>query len=156
MELDFAPNLVSWLGTGIAGGLGAWFGAYLSKKGENLATKEDISAITHLQEGVKHEFQTLIEQMRATASMRMAAVEKRLAAHQEAYSLWLRLFFDVHSERNNERIADCERWWEANNLYLDPTVRLAFKDACRAAHIHSSLLAGDRSPESVRKIKENW
>jgi hypothetical protein len=40
-----------WLALGIAAlvsGLGAYFGAYLKRKGENYATKEDVAEITRI------------------------------------------------------------------------------------------------------------
>jgi hypothetical protein len=39
----------------IAGGVGAFFGAYLQQKGKNLATKEDIAKITRTQEEIRTE-----------------------------------------------------------------------------------------------------
>jgi hypothetical protein len=156
MEVDFIPILISWLGAAIAAGVGAYFGAYLSKKGENLATKEDVADITRLEEEVRHDFRTLSERIRAIGSMRIAAIDRRLEAHQQAYSLWLKLLRSVHNERNTEQIAQCERWWEANNLYLDPSVRKAFKQACAAAAVHPLFLQGERSQEAIQQIKENW
>ena len=37
----------------IAGGIGAFFGAYLQQKGKNFATREDVSEITHKVESIK-------------------------------------------------------------------------------------------------------
>ena len=42
--------------------LAAYLGSYIRRKGENLATKEDIAEITRKQEEVRDEFQKLREQ----------------------------------------------------------------------------------------------
>lgn len=155
MEMDFVPVLVGWLGAAIAGGVGAYFGAYLSKKGENLATKEDVKEITTSQEEVKHDFQILSDRMKATENMRMAVIERRFQAHQEAYSLWLKLFQGIHDEDNAKRVLECQTWWEQNNLYLEPEVRRTFKTACFAAHMHRALLVGARGGDS-EQVTKNW
>ena len=41
----FLTLLPVWASTGIIAGLGAWFGSYLKKKGENYASKEDFTAL---------------------------------------------------------------------------------------------------------------
>lgn len=156
MEMDFVPILVGWLGAAIAGGAGAYFGAYLSKKGENLATKEDVKEITTLQEEVKHDFQMLSDRMKATENMRMAVIERRFHAHQEAYSLWLKLLHSVHKDGALDQIKKCEDWWAENNLYLDASVRGPFKIACLSAFMHPDLLAAPRTPENTNVIRQNW
>jgi gas vesicle protein len=153
---DFAPWLIGWFVTALVGGVGAYFGAYLSKKGENLATKEDVKEITTLQEEVKHDFQMLGERMKAIESMRMAVIERRFHAHQEAYSLWLKLLRIVHKDGAFAIIKKCEDWWEENNLYLDESVRAPFKIACFAAYMHPELLAAPRTNENANTIRQNW
>jgi hypothetical protein len=49
-----------------------FFPQYFNKKGENLATKEDISEITSKIEIVKHEYARLLETTRADLSARLA------------------------------------------------------------------------------------
>jgi hypothetical protein len=65
--------------------------SYLRRKGENLATKEDIAAITELQKAVEHRFNELLEDSKQRHALRLAALDRRLAAHQEAFSLWREL-----------------------------------------------------------------
>ena len=79
--------------------VGALFGkylpSYLSKKGENLATKEDIAEITREVERVKSEhterLEGIAEHLRYRNQLRLAALDRRLQAHQEAYALWQNL-----------------------------------------------------------------
>jgi len=49
----------------IAGGVGAYLGAYLKRRGENLATKEDIGEITKHIESVRHEYTERLEHLKA-------------------------------------------------------------------------------------------
>src|SRR5581483_12277242 len=80
----------------------SFFPAYMSEKGKNLATKEDVADITQKVEEVKsfyasqlqdlqHKNDLLLEQLRSRQQLRMAALEKRLQAHQDAYMLWNKL-----------------------------------------------------------------
>lgn len=49
-------------------GIGIYFKSYLTKKGENVATKEDVSNITHQIENVKHQFAIDLESNRVLLS----------------------------------------------------------------------------------------
>src|SRR6266498_2581136 len=73
--------------------------SYLSKKGENLATKEDIAVITREVEQVRSEYaerlenivqqnRLLLEQTKRKHQLSIAALDRRLEAHQQAYTLW--------------------------------------------------------------------
>lgn len=129
-----------------------YFGSYLTEKAKNLASKEDIADITKLVEQVKHQFSTDLEDHRTKNQLRMAALDKRLQAHQEAFSLWRELFSSVHGSEVGEVVAKCQDWWTNNCLYLEPEARDAFNLAFFSAHHHASLLnSGD-----VKLIKENF
>ncbi len=71
---------------------GGLLGAYLKKKAENLATKEDIEAITKKVEDVRSEYSKQLELHKATLQLsnqlKLAALDKRLEKHQEAFTLW--------------------------------------------------------------------
>ena len=124
--------------------------SYLSEKGKNLATKEDIAAITRQVEGVKEFYSTrlkalehqnalVLEQLKAQQQLRLAAVERRLAAHQEAYTLWRRLVGAAHSEGVYPIVLECQDWWEKSCLYLDAETRDSFNRAYFAASSHRKL-----------------
>ena len=82
--------------------------------------------------------------------IRMAALDKRLQAHQEAYALWWELMGQVHNtEKISEVALKCQDWWARNCLYLEPGARKEFKQAYILAHDFPSILATD--PE-----KRNW
>ena len=126
---------------------------YLSEKGKNLATKEDIAKITDEIERVKSQYAVLLEALKAKHQLRLAAIDRRLEAHQEAFTLWRELLAHTHTEEVGKAVIKCQDWWEKNCLYLEPNVREAFSDAYSAAHTHNALLQG-RS--NVELVKENW
>lgn len=134
----------------------SYFFGYLAKKAENLATKEDIQKITRLQEEVRIEFEHLLEEQRTQGRLRLAVLERRFQAHQEAFTLWFRLLHSVHTSENSKAVQECQRWWEENNLYLDSEPRAAFKQAYAAAFNHPMLLEGPRSNATSEQITANW
>ena len=90
---------------------------------------------------------------------RLAALERRLQAHQEAYAFWRRLLFaDKRNGEIHEVVIKAQEWWEQNCLYLTSDARWAFQQAYLAAHDHAELLnthadAGDvkDAAEKVRR-----
>jgi hypothetical protein len=89
------------------------------------------------------------------SQLRLAALEKRLAAHQKAYSLWRKLLF---AQRDNkeilEIIIECQEWWNDNCLYLSPLAREAFMRAFQNAHIYWDMKRCEESPVEMRKVWE--
>jgi hypothetical protein len=68
-------DFFKWIVTSFFGGIAAIFifakfllekyaEGYLKKKGDNLATKEDIGEITKIVEGIKHENNLILEEVR--------------------------------------------------------------------------------------------
>jgi hypothetical protein len=125
---------------------------YLSEKGKNLATKEDIRKITDEVESVKNQYAVLIEELKAKHQLRLAAIERRLQAHQEAFSLWRGLLSSMHSPEVSAEAAKCNSWWIQNCLYLEPSAREAFANAYHSAANHASLIQS----REVEPVKENW
>ena len=82
---------------------------YIRKKGENLATKQDIRKITdeiekvrsvyakHL-EDISQQNRLILEQAKQKHELRVAALDRRLEAHQHAFALWRRLLHKVYDE----------------------------------------------------------
>ena len=149
----------------------SFFSGYASKKGENLATEEDIRRITNEVEDVKalyakqlkeleHQNERVLEQLRSRQQLRMAAAEKRLQVHQEAFALWRKLMYEANSPAVITTVGQCQEWWERNCLYLSPDARDAFRQAYFAAADHPSYLAkgggftGAEVRENFRIIRE--
>lgn len=126
---------------------------YLSEKGKNLATKEDIVEITNQVERVRNQYAVLIEELKAKNQLRLAAIDRRLQAHQEAFTMWRALLEAIHTPEIGKRVIECNDWWVRNCLYLEPLAREAFANAYHAASNHASLL---NSRSETKLIKESW
>lgn len=130
-----------------------YLSSYLSEKGKNLATKEDIAEITDQVEAVRTQYSTLIEELKARHQLRLAAVDRRIQTHQEAFTLWRKLFSATHTENIGKVVIECQTWWEENCIYLEPRVRSSFVTAYNAAHLHNTFITSRSNPEEV---KANW
>jgi hypothetical protein len=67
--------------------------------------------------------------------LRLAALDKRLQAAQEAMTLWhrLRIIRDDEKTDGLDVLRDCKDWWDTNSLYLTAEARDAFNKSYRAA-----------------------
>jgi hypothetical protein len=130
---------------------GAYFGAYFRRKGQNLADKEDIEKLTNIVEGVRvqhakdfenlaQENRKVIELMSQKHQLRLAALDRRLKAHQQAFTLWQELDRNKTTDKIDSVILECQKWWDNNCLYLDTHARMAFIEAIHAARNHNNLL----------------
>lgn len=128
---------------------------YARKKGENLATKQDIADITEEIEKVQSEYakqleeisqqnRLILEQAKQKHELRVAALDRRLEAHQQAFTRWRRLLHKVHDKEIGKIVRECQEWWVKNCLYLDAESRAAFRDAYHAAFLHRDLVNGNR------------
>lgn len=138
----------------IAAGIGAFIGAYLKKKGENLATKEDIGEITKKIEAIRSEYNAQLESHKASLELsnqlKLAALDKRLQKHQEAYTLWRKLLFNLRREEKiGAIIGECQTWWDENCLYLGKEARAAFNTAISLAVDFRHLPGED--PKEIQK-----
>jgi len=150
-------------------GMLAWFlflgrRAYASERGKNLATKQDIGEITREVESVRAEFvqklgaielgnRLLLEEMQQRHKLSMAAIDKRLATHQEAFARCLKLPELAHDKRDGstDRRNEMLQWWRDNCLYLEKKAGESFLAAIVATQVHGSLLEA-RSPA----LEANW
>ena len=99
------------------------------------------------------QYASLLEELKTRNSLRTAALERRLQAHQEAFAHWRGLMAKTHTEEAGRAVVVCQSWWEQNCLYLEPEVRHAFVDAYSAAAMHNQLV---RSRPDYKVIQENW
>jgi hypothetical protein len=160
--LQFLLDVVGGaLGAGIGGALG-WMlvSSYFGEKAKNLATKQDIGAITFEVEQVKTRFQEALEAQRhlnelALKSLdyehqlRLAALDRRLDVHQGAYARWWNLRSRMDAADAHDVAVECQGWWAENNLFLAPAARKAFQDAYLAVSFMAQL-KGIRTPEGVQ------
>ena len=102
---------------------------YGTKKGGNAADREDLPELTRIVEDIKHQNAQLLESLKSHNQLRVAAIDKRLQAHQEAFTLWRKLVGVLWNGDVNSVVEECQRWWDENCLYLEPEARNAFSIA---------------------------
>lgn len=113
---------------------------YARKKGENLATKEDISEITGKVESICSDYALLLEEVRGRNRLRLGALERRLEVHQQVFTLWKKLHSSVFGAEVMDVVMECQEFWNKNCLYLSPEVREAFLLASNYAANHKELV----------------
>jgi hypothetical protein len=164
--LDEGVSLHTWtlLLVGAIALIGGYLGSYVRTKARNLATKEDIEEITNKVESIKAEYAKQLELLKQEHSQLMqlqelkhklsvAALDKRLAAHQEAYALWWKLVGSAGKKEGEDVAFECQEWWVHNSLYLGANVRNAFSQAYHAAFVHRDLIDAH---SDGKQIKKNW
>jgi hypothetical protein len=134
---------------GLAGLFLGWFvvtaaGAYLGTKFSNIATKQDIDEITNKVEAIRSDYAHALEGSKALHQLRLAAIDKRLQAHQEAFTHWVRLIRRLHQKDVIDAEGKCRSWWQENCIYLEPDVRDGFIDFCNAVGAYHSALQDRR------------
>jgi uncharacterized protein (UPF0305 family) len=95
----------------------------------------------------------LIEEYRAKGQLRIAAVDRRLKAHKEAFALWRELLGSISTKTVTNSIMKCQTWWDNNCLYLEPKVRQAFIESYASANLHAALV---KSQSDSKAILEVW
>lgn len=86
--------------------------------------------------------------------LRLTALERRLEAHQQAYTLWRKMLFaDKRSNEIYDTVIECQDWWEKNCLYLSAQTREAFLRAYQSADDHADLL---KSHADAEQVKTAW
>ena len=141
---------------------------YIRKKGENLATKQDIAEITDeiekvrsvytkRLEGISQQNRLLLEQAKRKHQLSIAALDRRLEAHQNAYALWWKMRSVLHNDKAGSLVIECQDWWVKNCLYLDAEARQAFHNAYHAVFSHRELVDGYRgTSEGSEIVKKNF
>ena len=130
----FAQGLISgqsvwYVLTPVVGAASAYLGAHLAEKGKNRATKEDIGEITKAVGKVNAEFNEKLEELKAQHQLRMVAAERRLQAHQEAYTHWQSLvsaIIQLDKHQTFQLASEAKTWYVKNCIYLTQTSRQAF------------------------------
>jgi len=160
-EIRFAWSLVPGFGIGVVvAGLVVYLLAkhfmpgYLAQKGKNLADKEDIARLTHEVEQVKRQHAEVLEAVRFRNQLRMAGIDRRLQAHQEAFALLSALVDQMQAPDVREQVQECVKWWQKNCLYLEPDARQAFVDAYSLVSAHDSLMRASFSESEVEEFGE--
>ena len=70
--------------------------------------------------------------------LRLAAIDKRLEAHQQAFALIWKLVNQRASETSCGHTKNCNDWWADNCLYLTEEARQAFRAMCNVLPLEAS------------------
>ena len=125
--------------------------SYLRTKVKNLAINKHGKQL----ESFTPENRLSVQRKESEHDLSLAAMDKRLAAHQEAHVLWTELMESAELKEKAEKIVmKCENWWENNSLYLIPEVRDAFRSAYMATLRHPDLLVQEN--RNWEEIKDNF
>lgn len=153
MAKGLAEGHALWyLLSAIIGGAITGLGAYLAEKGKNRATREDIGAITRQVENAREEFNSRLEDLKAHHQLRLIAAEKRLHAHQDAYTKCIQIYDAVWMGDKDglvNAVQQLEIWYPKNCVFLSPKSRQAIRDHARAAYIQGGLLTRGLSTEEL-------
>ena len=92
ISLEIVKYILATFGVGASIGaiilfiiLKYFFPSYISEKGKNLATKEDIEAITDIAESVKMDYSKVLEELRSNNQLRLAEIEREKSIKREVY-----------------------------------------------------------------------
>lgn len=91
-EIDRIMSLLGTLGLGAVIGAGVvylifkfFLPSYLSEKGKNLATKEDVASITNKVEAVRTDYAKVLEELRSNNQLKLAEIEREKSIKKEVY-----------------------------------------------------------------------
>ncbi len=118
-----------------------YISSYLNKKGENLATKEDIEEITTIIESVKAVNIQSIEEIRSSNRLNLAAIEREKTLKKEVYLVAIEAITRSYNMILNFSDLDIETKQLNNNIN---------KDTSLISRVH--LVASESTVESVLKI----
>ncbi|QNK66072.1 hypothetical protein [Variovorax sp. PAMC26660] len=130
---------------------------YGTKKGNNAADIEDLPRLTQIVEEIKQQNAMLLESLKSQNQLRVAAIDKRLQAHQEAFRHWSRLLTVVFDqEAMKQLVTECWEWWLSNCLYLEPSAREAFRIAMATAPDHAMIVDANRGTGNAKPVQDSW
>ncbi|MQR02370.1 hypothetical protein [Glaciimonas soli] len=162
--MDLFVNALLSLVFGLIGGS---LTTFIREKSKNFATRQDIGKITAEVEKVKteyasqlkvleHRHSVLLDELQGKQQLRMAALEKRLQVHQEAFTLWRKLISKINERQDvKDVLEECNRWWDSNCLYLSANARKAFAEALFSAAIHGDLIQDVNITKDWKPAMEN-
>jgi hypothetical protein len=93
------------------------------------------------------------EKQRITA-FRTAALERRLATHQEGFRLWHEMIMALdRGDEGARAVGRCQQWWYDNCLYLDAQSRKEFIECARDAGFFRMTRESQNTAEKAALLK---
>lgn len=121
-----------FLGVFAAGSVGGYVTGYFKRRGEDHAAKLTREKFTRADEEIRSE-------LKAQHARRFAALDRRVEAHQGAFSKVVSLAFSFGLGREGlaNALAECRAWYMHNAVFLDERARRAIDSAFMATLRHS-------------------
>lgn len=147
----------AWFLTLVILGIVAFIGFYVAESAKQRAILDALEKNTKVVEGIRSMYAAELEDRRGKNQLRLAALDRRLEAHQQAYGLWRKVIRTVHHEDAAQTVFECQEWWDKNCLYLSEEARDAFQRSYSAAFHHTSYTrANPRDAAALKLINDNW
>ena len=109
-------------GAAILGLVGVIVNVICTVKGNRKTAREIVN--------LQNQHADALERSRQKHELNLAALEKRLEAHQQAFTLLWKFFAPNSPEALSSHARECEIWWVENCLYLNEEASRAFRAVC--------------------------
>lgn len=92
---------------------------------------------------------------------RLVAIEKRIQAHQEAFSIWYKLIWIIHSSTDERMhvISEARKFWLENCLYLEKNTRKEFDIVIRLVDGYSlklQIAKEEKDPNEKEELRQDY
>jgi len=103
-------------------------------------------------------FSYFISETNYKQQLRLAALDKRLEAHQQAFALWWEIRSNIyHDDKISDTIKKATKWWQNNCLFLGPKSRGPFYNCLIFAGEHANLVKyGNPKYDNKKERRESW
>lgn len=103
-------------------------------------------------------FNRYLSKLSFKQQLRVSNLDKKLEAHQEAFAIWWEIRSTVHEkDKIGIVVAEAQKWWINNCLYLLPKSRAAFYNCLLFATNHRNLIEVQNPDiDYKQEIKDSW
>jgi len=107
-------------------------------------------------QNMRQEFEREVEARQRRDKFRLAALDARLAAYQEAFALARQMIRTLHDDEDirHKVSIECDAFWDSKSLYLGSKARLAFRDAWSSYMSYFMLKEAHRKAAHSSQNKE--
>jgi hypothetical protein len=106
-----------------------------------------------IKNSIDHKYAKALELFKTQNQLRLSALDERLRAHQEAYQLWREINTHLGTDKIQDVVVKCDKWWGEKCLYLEPEARDAFLKAWARAGILETMSPATRT-EAHKSIND--
>jgi hypothetical protein len=148
--------VVAWILSAIIAGAGAYFGAYLRQKGQNVATREDIERLTHATEEIKAQIGGDLWEQQRRWEFKVGAYRRLLEHINDAASAFRHLeVIDAAQQVRKAKGAPPDVELVTAEKEFDTRVDLAF-NGIRTAAVFAPVFVGDTAKVALQTLVSEW